>query len=446
MYRAVFSCSLFGLVSAGLLVPWVLGQDLAAEEDLKKFLEDSQTYRQFNKLRLGEVDYTKNDEKVVRLAAEYYVYRVTLSRYNDQGVFPKYTKEFENLVRDITAETVNKKNQKFAEAFARQLVECFKEVFKQDPLKHRVGVTNAAVMLPHLGKLPEPAVGDFFLSLVKGKQHNLVRLYAFKGLVEYYQKYPPKITPFVEDKVRLFEAARINPVIEFLNAPSGLSPKAAPEEIEAFRYVRREAIRALAQIRLPAIPLLPGYDGRVEAPVAHALLRVLSDGNTTLDPPPSFQEKYEAALGICQLDAKGMPRYKAEVAATLVAKFVYDFSVTYRLDREKFADIVGSKKFLRPPMVPWRQFSERLQGQASNPKDETGLKKFTTNLVKGSPAAKTIDEVIRLSDPWLERTKYHRDIDDPELLKKFVNNLPRPGPEVYSQSDLKIDMARWPPY
>ena len=71
-------------------------------------------------------------------------------------------------------------------------------------------------------------------------------------------------------------------------------------ELEALRYLRREAVISLAHAGVPAVSAIKS-SGAVKGPVAYELLRVLVKGKGAYNPSPSLSERVEAALGLCLL-------------------------------------------------------------------------------------------------------------------------------------------------
>src|SRR5207244_1546371 len=102
------------------------------------------------------------------------------------------------------------------------------------------------------------------------------------------------------------------------------------EEQMAVRFIRREAIIALAQAGAPAVSAVPDKVAK-KAPnpvglVAPTLLKVLA-GN--LQPPPSSHEKIEAAIGLCNMKHPNMPEYNPGLATYLIGQMILDLSAEY---------------------------------------------------------------------------------------------------------------------
>jgi hypothetical protein len=142
----------------------------------------------------------------------------------------------------------------------------------------------------------------------------------------------------------------------FLERPAP-DKDASPEEIEAHRYVRRECVRALAAVGIPAIDV--SQRTSVDGVGIYPLLSVLADpkNKNALNPPPSLTEKLEAAIGICNmriLGADPLSLYQPDVSVYLVGQFMEEFIAEYRKDQSKFS----TDKALKPAIL-WKAHALR---------------------------------------------------------------------------------------
>jgi hypothetical protein len=103
--------------------------------------------------------------------------------------------------------------------------------------------------------------------------------------------------------------------------------KADPDQIEVVRYLRRQAIRALAEVRFVT---LPGPEGK-EKPLypAHTLARVcVSDPKIV--PAPSPSECAEGVMGLCNMapiwERAPVKNYNSDAAAEAVAAGLITFA------------------------------------------------------------------------------------------------------------------------
>jgi len=91
---------------------------------------------------------------------------------------------------------------------------------------------------------------------------------------------------------------------------------AQAEEVEGFRFLRREAVRALSQTRYPVL-------GQVRP--ALALLRIAA-ADPRVVPPPRLDERLEAVIGLAQMRPDLSPDYQQDLAAFFIARFVREFA------------------------------------------------------------------------------------------------------------------------
>jgi hypothetical protein len=104
-------------------------------------------------------------------------------------------------------------------------------------------------------------------------------------------------------------------------------------QVEVVRYLRREAIRALAQVRFAK---MPGPDGKTFIYPAHTLARVCML-DPTLGPQPTPSECGEAVIGLCNMapvwDGAPVKEFNADAVALAVARGVVNFA-TPRIDAD----------------------------------------------------------------------------------------------------------------
>jgi hypothetical protein len=180
-----------------------------------------------------------------------------------------------------------------------------------------------------------------------------IKYYALKGAENLLAAYDPR-----EYKTRL-HCNDLKPVGELVQAvtdcvlnPSTYMPEVAkpaeatPDQLGVINYIRREAIRALGQVRFVTVP---GPDGRQPIFPAYTLARVcVSD--PALVPSPSPSECAEAAMGLMNM-----------------APAVNGFPVKgFNSDALVEAVTAGVKTFSAPRAdpndrsLPWRQYAIRM--------------------------------------------------------------------------------------
>src|SRR5262249_37517868 len=153
------------------------------------------------------------------------------------------------------------------------------------------------------------------------------------------------------------DTRRVEALLKFLNRKWDGDPVVA-------QFIRREAIQTLGATRVPMMNVPKG--GKVVAPVAYTLARFLSPGKDGPYPPPSLSEKCEAAIGILQLDTRGLEGYNVEPALYLAGQFLLEFTTEYIKDYAHFGGKLALKKEKdkverkAPPVLPWKFMGERL--------------------------------------------------------------------------------------
>jgi hypothetical protein len=209
-----------------------------------------------------------------------------------------------------------------------------------------------------------------------------------KGLAELFAAAPGATVPgrrALKDEDR--EDKCILALVEFLERKPNLSKNAPPEEVDAFRYLRREAIRALGKTRTPAVMKKKQFVG---TPTALALLRVVS--NDGVNPPASIYEQAEAAVAVCQLQTPLVTGYQPDYAAHVIGEFILAFTNEY--NRDKAEAKTGSI-----PTWPWKYLAAMMldavkSWKAANPNDNyiADLEGKSVNVLKtiqnnaGAPA------------------------------------------------------------
>ena len=153
---------------------------------------------------------------------------------------------------------------------------------------------------------------------------------------------PPLLSPEVEEQCVL-------KLIAFIQQQPPHPASASREEIEGFKVLRREAVKALAEYRSPSI--------KDKARPALVLLKVVArDG---FQPEPRLDERVEAAIGVARMNPASDLTYQPEYAAQQLGLFVVDFAVRYNTrDRAE----------LRPWAVQAARLSDALEAMKAGSK------------------------------------------------------------------------------
>lgn len=181
---------------------------------------------------------------------------------------------------------------------------------------------NAVRFMVRFLELDQEEIVDELVKLIENPhEHDAVRVWAFKGLADFFKKPPPKDPKDAEAakkrEPRVQAAAQA--ILKWLEArcrmsEETLAPLKKKEEVEAIRYIRREAIRALGTC---GRPLIVDIKAQRSGPVAPLLVRIAHD--TEISPAASDYERVEAIYALCQLKKAASSTYQPEFAAHQIA-------------------------------------------------------------------------------------------------------------------------------
>jgi len=457
---------------------WAQPERLVAESELKPF-EDIPV-PELVKLLSGEIPVDDKAKKDIALMAKYYVYSMTLPERQKDGTVIKRREGFHERIQFyVVKEGYKEKNKDVRLALAKEMIACFKTVFERnamgEPKLDMASCVNAALMLPTFAQLESPDIIDFLTDLVRDRgrspvawasaltglaatpmgqgpvlsattlvptreygKFDAVKLLAFKALQVYLAPHPKELdldfsgTGFLDKEKRQKLAERVNPLIDYILYPPYLASKA---EIDGYRFIRCEAIKALALIPVPYVPDQPDAKnktpGKILAPTAYALMRVLAKGPDALSPPANLSEKMYAALGLCQIDASikldenlvPAGRYNQELAPPLVGAFLGEFVQAYQQDLTIFTN----PDLKLPPRLPWKVFSKTIELALKD-----APKNFTSAAAKGVLADVTKTAQTELSQMWTWKQV------NPAPLQSLVNGLKAPDPVVYQGTPYQV--------
>jgi hypothetical protein len=333
----------------------------------------------FNLIKNGNNPTGKGDDKTVRTAAQWYTYRVSWNIIQEPpekkslGNLKTVHEQYHNVLRDA-----EKANPKFMELFTRRLMQSLREVMDKGNFQAKI---NAALMLPRLGQTGRHELIDAMLGILNNPEyHEALKLYAIKALGELFQKpYPvPEDAKDLEKRTKRFTdtyEALLSYIDPKLNIQTSTRPAEARRIQKVARFFRREAIRALGQMRLSALSVTK--NGKVEGPIAFHLARVLegkSPSGKEMVPAPRLPEQVEAAVALCDIRGPAKSPYQGELAIYLVGRFVQtNLAKEYNSDWSKWGSISVKKKrrtddkpagevSVTPPRAePWKLHANRLE-------------------------------------------------------------------------------------
>lgn len=196
---------------------------------------------------------------------------------------------------------------------------------KDKPLKYDAMVRmNAARMLAVVGKSGHPEVAALALDILSNpKEFDAVKFYALQALKNVFAACDPTNADKSTFTDADLEKRAIKALIDFVQRPLNIPKDSPAEEIEAFHYVRREAIRALGNVRYSVIR----KDKTIEMAPAVVLLRY-AVGAPALQPAPNLSERAEALIGYLQLapDREQQMDFAGFYVGIAVRQIVADFN------------------------------------------------------------------------------------------------------------------------
>jgi hypothetical protein len=357
-------------------------------------------------LQEGKLPLEESHKSLLKKAASWFVYQLTYDEYQFKKLVDNPTGEhktmkalvdeaFKHILIPDPKKPLRKEQQDFMRGFSKALTSAIKDVLNNHV---PIAQVNAGIILAKLGETGIEDNADAMCDILENKDYeDHVKLYALIGLRNLF-----KISEGFQDEKRL--SRTLKDLSEFLVRKPAFDPNKTPhEEVEAFRYVRREAVRALGQTRLPAI-------GRPKTPDARPaldLLRFMRAEGLPLE--PSLSEKVEAAIGLCQMQGKFGENYKyqPEYAAQYVGRLIVEFASRYD---EKRGETSG---------VDWKYSAYRLKEALAMLKaDAAGRIRYIDDLttrctsVVNSIHGGNRAEHLALND-WLSR----QTVDAKELFK-----------------------------
>jgi hypothetical protein len=417
-------CPAAALLLVGVFAFPVSAQELGTVADKEafdnltvksKFMELVRNLKEYNPQSKEHADY-------IEKAAKFYVWPLTWSTVRNAADqknygFPKVHERFKEVMEDEA--TRASKNKEFMKAFVAALIPRFKEVLNRKLDNKTQEVTHCALMLQQLGKSKTDAASDFLVSIAKDPKqyHPFVRMCAIRGLGEIPGWGPEKLKdmtggdPKVMSEKRAKDLERLETIKDFIYRPmqtEEMPANPSPEHVDAYFFLRREGVKALAGFQTPALE----YDaktGKVVGPAAFYLAMMFSrdqQGKYNLN----LSERLEAAIGLCQLLPNDIPAYRAEVGLFLVGMTLAELGTEYIDDYLYFtvkSKDPKDKEFPpRQSKLPWKATKERLQ---------QALDEMAKNLGKNSELGKTTDAMKKEAGQILEAMGKHGLLSRPQV-------------------------------
>ncbi len=308
----------------------------------------------YNKALRGEGEFdAKNKELVAAIDANarYYSYRVTRPEFQmEPGKMDSAFREFESVLKQLK----NKPNTPFNSIFISKLLEHTSLIFPNTSINARINAVRmqsmAAAEIGYCDFNGQKALPDQFMeslvAVVQKGQDDGMKLYALKGIRETYKALRPLAT-VKKSSNRIF----LNPATEtkvaetlanLIETPTVYPAGTAPEIVEGYRVLRREAIKALAQSRTPLV----GKKGKT------ALILAKIAAGVDVKPEPRLDEKVEAAIGLLNLrpELEDPNEYNLDAAVFQFGSFLVDFFQRYNSRNDSDAE----------KLFPWKFYAARI--------------------------------------------------------------------------------------
>ena len=356
MNRLIATCAAIVLLGSGSLA--------RAQFDMPNRPGDTTS---LEKMRAGTVSYASDvakHERLINDLARWLAHRLVHPPFNGKeadkkaGPFPE---DIETLTAEVNRWCTwpnpnappNAMQVEFAKALGKELSTKIMEVY--DQTDNRLVRVNAARMLSVIGRLPYEGLADVYLKMIRDKSYpDEIKLFAFQGLRSLLSITDP-ITPtkhFITSNEKLAEIAKeLENYITF-KSPANLSP----DQARVIQYIRREAVRALAQFK---VGVVRQQQVALAKPVV-TLLRVATNdryvpaGDQAL-PGYGFHimEQIDAVIGITSMVPD--KSLNMDVVAWMLNDAMDDISKFQAKDRSDFQKDMRNK-----PLVPWKVTAVRL--------------------------------------------------------------------------------------
>jgi hypothetical protein len=303
------------------------------------------------------------------------------------------------------------KREPLAQEYAKRVREHALEVIESKDARP-IAQVNAARTLARLYELGQADLADSLLKvLTNTKLNDGTRFYALRGLRDLLGL--PGEDGALVDKKRMVEAAAA--LVSFLKEPPRVDRRVATQaEVDGFRLLRREAIRALAQTRLPMVDekTLPALE-----------LARFAGNDERIAPPLRLDERLEAAIGLGRMRAsRQVPDFQIDYAVWQIGVFLEAWGRTANLDRE-----LKPREHRRPWKIDAVRLAEVLSALKVETKD--AYVKRAAEVIGRILSAVGKGDVVAAGD-----------------LRWFANNKP-PSQELFKgMPDTIVRSAPWEPF
>jgi hypothetical protein len=265
----------------------------------------------------------------------------------------------------------NADRRPFVDEFGKALVAALQGPVSQN--SNYIVRINAARMIAELGRAGYDGAAETCIAiLAKPEESDAVKLYALQGLKNLFfivaDLDVPEKTVFQKDNtgtLPALEQRSIKALIDYIfRQPADLKP----EQVDGILYVRREAVRALALVRVQRVK----DKGNVVCSPALALLKVArGDG---LNPPSATSngpdlralgERIEAIIGFCNLYQPRSERdMNIDYAAYHIGRAIQELTPFYKFNsRDTSMPWKTQVLWLREALSKWKTMAAEMSLQ-----------------------------------------------------------------------------------
>jgi hypothetical protein len=365
----------------------------------------------------------KDHKEAIDVAAQMVVEPLNRkSNQREPGKMDRYFQALETDLRTLSDTKIKASTQMASRMYCRRVAERAMDVIKEGK---PIAQINAARMVARiLDKAPKQSDSawaedvqgrlggdnaEYFANnlaaLVKESKNDGVRYWALRGLRQLFA------VPADKNPIRGKDAElkAIREVMQLAEKQVKFPPTATIREIDGYRVLRREAVRALARIPTPRV-------GDKDAPAV--VLARFAGNDERIIPRPRVDERFEAALGLARMKPAAKDKsYNVDYAAYCIGRGAAEFAD--RADAELSIDPKTGQPKSRPWKVDAARFLDALEAFKALQVEQ-----------KNAYAKDVLDRVV----PMLELVEKGRDAKAPNLVNWLSANPP-PNKQLIKELD-----------
>jgi hypothetical protein len=365
----------------------------------------------------------KTHDEALDLEARYMTYRVYLDRLEvreEKANRPTIERAFRDFEGDLNyLEKGKPGTQAASDVFRDKLRLHALEVIQFEKAKPIHKLFNARI-LAEVGKLGQAQLADTLVEVLADKtQTDGVRFYALRGLRTLLALPGPMPMQPLLNKAQETKCAEA--LLDFLEKKQGPSKGAPKDEIDGFRVLRREAIRALAQLHSPAL-------GEKARPAL--VLARFAGADERIQPAPRLDERVEAAIGLARMQSAQDKQYQPDYAANQIGRCLGAFGQAFSDEKANRKEGVDS---IRPWKIDAYHFNEALNAL----KADSGKDAYVAGVI--DRGARILADVKRGDQPKADDVTWFStpDSDPPnkELFKGMADSVVKPAKPAEPSAD-----------